>query len=205
MIAYKFLRADRTGPFSGFRWPGPGVWVQASRDLAACRRGIHACRTRDLPWWLGEELWEIELGGEVEIGQHKIVAPAGRLVSRIDGWTTPCAHEFAEACARRARDRAVEALIRVGQRQAAKQLATRETLEDSLSTARQLAADSSDIRVSLTIAGDGAFYALSGAAATSAYIAAHAALRLEGPADYAAERSWQSRWLADRLGLRHGA
>jgi hypothetical protein len=205
MIAYKFLRADRTGPFSGFRWPGPGVWVQASRDLAACRRGIHGCRTRDLPWWLGEELWEIELGGEVEIGQHKLVAPAGRLASLIDGWTTPCANEFAEACARRARDRAVGALIRVGQRQAANQLATRETLEDSLSTARQLAADFSDIHVSLTIAGDGAFYALSGAAAMSAYIAAHAALRLEGPAGYAAERTWQSRWLADRLGLRHDA
>ena len=205
MIAYKFLRADRTGPFSGFRWPEPGVWVRAGRDLATCKRGIHACRTRDLPWWLDKTLWELELDGEVEISQHKLVAPAGRLVSRIDGWTTPRAHEFAEACARRARDRAVEALIRVGQRQAAKQLATRETLEDSLSTARQLAADSSDIRVSLTIAGDGAFYALSGAAATSAYIAAHAALRLEGPADYAAERSWQSRWLVDRLGLRDGA
>ena len=205
MIAYKFLRADRTGPFSGFRWPGPGVWVQASRDLAACKRGIHACRTRDLPWWLGEELWQIELGGEVMLGQHKLVAPAGRLVSRIDGWTTPRGYEFAEACARRARGRAVEELIRVGQRQAANQLATRETLEDSLSTARQLATDISDMRVSLTIAGDGAFHALSGAAATSAYIAAHAALRLEGPAGYAAERTWQSRWLADRLGLRHDA
>jgi hypothetical protein len=170
-----------------------------------CKRGIHACRTHDLPWWLGEELWQIELGGEVTRGQHKLVAPAGRLVSRIDGWTTPRAHEFAEACAGRARDRAVEALIRVGQRQAANQLATRETLEDSLSTARQLATDISDMRVSLTIAGDGALHALSGAAATSAYIAAHAALRLDGPAGYAAERTWQSRWLADRLDLRHDA
>ena len=205
MIAYKFLRAERTGPFSGFGWPGPGVWVYASRDLAACQRGIHACRTRDLPWWLGEELWQIELVGEVKIGQHKLVAPAGRLVGRIDGWTTPCAYEFAEACARRARDRAVQALIRAGQRQAATQLATRETLHDSLITARQLAADISDIRVSLTIAGDGAFHALSGAAATSAYMAAHAARRLEGPAGYAAERTWQSRWLVDRLGLRHDA
>src|SRR5437660_664030 len=62
MIAYKFLRAGRIGPFSRFAWPEPGVWVRASAS-DRCRRGIHACRMRDLPWWLGQELWEIELDG----------------------------------------------------------------------------------------------------------------------------------------------
>jgi hypothetical protein len=71
-----------------------------------------------------------------------------------------------------------------------------------LAAARQLAEDLPDSRISLTIAGDGALRALTGAAPTSAYIAAHAAMRLDGPAGYAAEREWQSRWLADRLGLR---
>ena len=34
MIAFKFLRSGRTGPFSAFQWPEPGVWVRAPRDLA---------------------------------------------------------------------------------------------------------------------------------------------------------------------------
>jgi len=77
MIAYKFLRAGRIGPFSAFRWPEPGVWVHAPTDLAACKRGIHACRPGDLPWWLADELWEIELDGRVEPDEHKIVASPG--------------------------------------------------------------------------------------------------------------------------------
>jgi hypothetical protein len=50
LIAYKFLRPERTGPFSGFCWPEPGVWVDAPPRLAPCRSGIHACRLQDLPW-----------------------------------------------------------------------------------------------------------------------------------------------------------
>jgi len=69
----------------------------------------------------------------------------------------------------------------------------------------QLAEHLPDTRISLTIARDGAFRALSGAPPTSAYIAAHAARRLDGPGGYAAERSWQSRWLVQRLGLRDDA
>jgi hypothetical protein len=30
-------------------------------------------------------------------------------------------------------------------------------------------------------------------------------MRLDGPAGYTTERAWQSRWLADRLGLRDHA
>jgi hypothetical protein len=67
--------------------------------------------------------------------------------------------------------------------------------------ARTLADDVPDSRISLTIAGDGAVRALSGAAPTAAYIAAHAALRVDGPSGYASERVWQSRWLTRRLGL----
>ena len=71
-----------------------------------------------------------------------------------------------------------------------------------LLVARQLADSWPDTKISLTIAGDGAFRALTGAPPTSAYIAAHAAARLDGSEGYAAERAWQSRWLAGRLGLR---
>jgi hypothetical protein len=201
MIAYKFLQSDRTGPFSGFRWPEPGVWVRAEEDMLVCNHGIHACRTRDLPWWLADELWQIELDGTVGTDEHKVFAPAGRLRSRVEGWTPACAQEYADACAWRARDRAVQALARGGHVGAAERLASCPTLEDAQTLARELAADLPDARISLTIAGDGAFRALTGAPPTSAYIAAHAAMRLDGAAGYAAERTWQSAWLVERLGL----
>lgn len=202
MIAYKFLRSGRIGPFSAFQWPHPGVWVRTPRDVAACRRGIHACRPSDLPWWLADELWEIELDGHVQPDQHKIVAAAGRLRSQIEAWTPTCAQEYADACAWRARQRAVQALTRAGHRHEAHELTTCATLDDVQIAARQLADAVPDARISLTIAGDGAFRALTGAAPTSAYIAAHAAMRLDGAAGYAAERAWQSQWLVERLGLR---
>ena len=51
MIAYKFLRPDGTGVFTGFSWPlpngGPGRWVEA--NVEPCRSGIHACRPEHLP------------------------------------------------------------------------------------------------------------------------------------------------------------
>ena len=48
MIAHKFLRAGRVGPFSGVVWDdGP---VHAGRGP-----GVSACRPRDLPYWLGDE------------------------------------------------------------------------------------------------------------------------------------------------------
>ena len=201
MIAHKFLRPGRIGPFSAFQWPEPGVWVRAPRDLAVCSRGIHACRPSDLPWWLADELWEIELDEPVQPDQHKIIAPAGRLRSRIEAWTPASAQEYADACAWRAQGRAIQALTRAGHRHDAHQLATCATLDDVLVAARQLADDIPETRVSLTIAGDGAFRALTGAPPTSAYIAAYAAMRLDGGAGYAAERAWQSQWLVERLGL----
>jgi hypothetical protein len=205
MIAHKFLHAGRVGPFSGFCWPDPGVWVRAGENMAPCRTGIHACDTQHLPWWLADELWEIELEDEVQLEEHKIVARAGRLRTRIEGWTAACATQYGEACAWRARDRAAQALRIANHADAADQLATCTTLDEVRRTALQLAEDLPDTRISLTIARDGAFRALSGAAPTSAYIAAHAARRLDGPAGYAAERSWQSRWLVERLGLRDDA
>jgi hypothetical protein len=202
VIAYKFLRSGRVGPFSGFQWPEPDVRVDTAPEVTVCRRGIHACRRSDLPWWLADELWEIELDGPVRVEEHKIIAAAGRLRSRIEAWTPACAQEYADACAWRAQGRAVAALAHAGYRRAARQLAACTTLDDALVAARRLADDIPETRISLTIAGDGAVRALTGAPPTSAYIAAHAAMRVDGPAGYAAERAWQSQWLVDRLGLR---
>lgn len=205
MIAYKFLRAGRVGAFSGFRWPAPGRWVRVSDTVAVCREGIHACRVQDLPWWLAEELWEIELGDDVQPDEHKVIGRAGRLRSRVEAWTPGCATEYGEACAWRARGHAVQALREAGHVEPADALATCGTLKQVGQLARELARQVPDSRISLMIARDGAFRALTDAAPTSAYIAAHAAKRLDGPAGYDAERAWQSRWLTDRLRLREDA
>jgi hypothetical protein len=202
MIAYKFLRSGRIGPFSGFSWPEPGAWVQSDSGAELCRAGVHACRAADLPWWLADELWEVELGGEVQIDDHKLAAQRGTLRSRIAEWTADCAQDYGEACAWRARDTASRALRRAGHHQASKHLDACGALDDLVSITRPLAAGIAETRISLTMAGDGAFRAITGASPTSAYIAAHAALRLDGPAAYAAERTWQANWLIDRLGLR---
>jgi hypothetical protein len=202
MIAFKFLRRGRLGPFSGFCWPEPGVWVRTGAEPALCRRGIHACRPRDLPWWLADELWEIELEGEIRPGRHKVTAVSGRLASRVVAWTPERAQKFAESCAWRARDHAVSALERAGHDTEAAEIAACVSLEDTVSQTRRIAGDVPAARISLTMAGDGAVRALGSAISTSAYIAAHAAHQLDGTDGYAAERDWQTLWLMRELGLR---
>jgi hypothetical protein len=104
VIAYKFLRTDGTGVFTRFPWPlpngAPGEWVEA--PIAACHSGVHACRARDLPLWLGRELYEIELDGEIIGEKTKVVASRGRLTRRIDAWDDDARAAYTRACADRA-------------------------------------------------------------------------------------------------------
>lgn len=92
MAYYKFLTADRRGPFSDTPWPwhegdvDDDAWVETSGDVAICRRGIHACRAADLPYWLNPVLWEVELEGPVVESTYKVVGTRGRLVRRLDQW-----------------------------------------------------------------------------------------------------------------------
>lgn len=103
MIAYKFLRAGREAPFTRFRWPTDS-WVEAV-GVARCRVGVHACRPRDLPYWLGPELWEIELDGEIIEQERKVVATRGRLGRRRDDWTVELLDAFADDLLRQTRRR----------------------------------------------------------------------------------------------------
>jgi hypothetical protein len=107
MIAYKFLRSDGSGIFSGFRWPEPGEWVEAT--IEACRSGIHACRAGDLPYWLARNMWEVELGGEILEGRMKVVASRGRLVRPVDAWDDAARDAYVEMCAARAHELAARA------------------------------------------------------------------------------------------------
>lgn len=120
MIAYKFLAEGAVGRFGGVAWPpprgrGPGEWLHAGGRTEPCRSGIHACRAEQLPEWLDDELYAIELAGRVVEHETALVASRGRLVGRLEGWTPAAAQEFARACTWRARDRAAALLRRSGE------------------------------------------------------------------------------------------
>ncbi len=103
MIAYKFLDDAGFAPFTGFRWP-PGKWVEAG-GVDPCRVGVHACRVRDLPIWLGRQLWEIELDGRLVEREWQVVAQRGRLVRRLEEWNDDLLDGFGRLCALRTRER----------------------------------------------------------------------------------------------------
>ncbi len=112
MRAFKVL-VDGRSPFSGWEWPlphggAPGEWVRALDDepLALCVNGVHACTVGQLPQWLGEELWEIELEGEILTADAALVAQRGPLVRPVDRWDPAARGAFAADCAERARPRA---------------------------------------------------------------------------------------------------
>lgn len=101
MKALKALQKGAVAPFSRFSWPvpddrGPGTWVRARP--APCASGIHACLPEQLPLWLQDELWEIELDGTIESLERKLVAERGRLVRRIDAWDADVLADYAVAC-----------------------------------------------------------------------------------------------------------
>ena len=104
MIAYKFLRRDGTGAFTRYPWPlpddGAAAWVEA--PVVPCRSGIHACRVGDLPLWLGRELYEVELAGEIVEERTKVVGSRARLVRRIDAWDDAARAAYTRNCADRA-------------------------------------------------------------------------------------------------------
>jgi hypothetical protein len=96
VIAYKVLDTGGVAPFTRFRWP-EGQWVEAG-TVEPCRSGIHACRPSDLPYWLGPELWQIELEGDVMERERKVIGRRGRLVRRIPEWNGELLRAFTASC-----------------------------------------------------------------------------------------------------------
>lgn len=105
--AYKVLNRGRS-EFTGCQWPlpteaGPGDWLTAEGPLELCVNGIHASTLDQLPQWLGRELWELEVGGQVVETEPALVARRARLIRRVDEWDEPARVAFASACEQRAR------------------------------------------------------------------------------------------------------
>jgi hypothetical protein len=108
MHAYKVLRDGRS-EFTGWRWPlpeadQPGRWVHTAGPIGLCVNGIHASTVEQLPHWLGSELWEIELGGEILEDEAALVASQGRLLRGVQAWDERMRGRFAEMCLERARE-----------------------------------------------------------------------------------------------------
>lgn len=108
MRAYKVLNQG-CSDFTGFRWPlpsdrQPGSWVSAEGELELCHNGIHASTLAQLPHWLGMELWEIELDGEVRHEEAALLASRARLISLVQAWDETMRQTFARWCLSRAQE-----------------------------------------------------------------------------------------------------
>lgn len=191
MIAYKFLAEGAVAPFTAFHWPPPGQWVNApANDVTVW---VHACRPRDLPYWLDDELWSLELAGPIEETRYQIASPRARLVARVTAWDGALGWEYARACALRARDLALPQLP--------------PPLRGALASAKDLEAVSEAGRAepgsrAAAFVADAADNARLIGPQTTSYIACTLAAWLGGGlAAFEAERGWQAAWLAARLGL----
>jgi hypothetical protein len=179
VIAWKFTRSGAVGPFSGVAWPAAGEWLHAEDEaVIPCRSAVHACTLEDLPMWLDDELWRVELRGPVLRSHGKLAAVGGRLLARVHDWDAGTAAEYADACVERA---AAGASSFTG---------------DAVTTAAGLVGDGEacarrarrDPAVAPTMA--------AGAALCAARVAG-----LEDSSRIAEERVWQAAWLARRLGI----
>ena len=235
MIAHKFLSPGARGLFSGFRWPRPqdgepGGWVEVVGPLIVGSNGVHACVEGELVNWIDDELWAIELAGEILEHEGVLVARRGRLLHLVEHWDSASAGAFAADCVRSIRAHAAEALRREGRDQEAEALedlddfnelqaaaaAAARTLDGFTANAVAFVADA----VELARGGRPEHYgAHPGAsvpptpaaiAANLGFVAAHAAgfAASDGAGDpsvyelgFEAERNRQCAWLAERLRL----
>jgi hypothetical protein len=217
MTWYKFLSAGATGPFSHFRWPppqdgeGPGEWVVARGPLDPCRAGLHLCRPADLPLWMMEELYTVEVDGPVLEYDDFLLARRARLLRRVEPWGRDSASSFTSQCVERVRDLTVEALHRERRGQAATRLVERDAMEDLLEEAQRLLDTPAGSPTLVGYLVDAARFSTSARtdrrwpahAATVAFVAATAARAAAPPgqaeAAVAAERARQAEWLSEHL------
>jgi hypothetical protein len=212
--AWKFLDDRGQGMVSGFRWPVPrsaggvGDWVEAGGPVEVCVCGIHACRIDDLAWWLSAQLWEMELAGEHLEDDHAVVAARGRLVRRVDQWPA-VGEELAAWAIWRSRDRAADVMAgnNTGAAEEVRAASTLEELGDVVDALPQELDQPSGVAVALVASQlkfptNPVLACITGAqAAAHAAIVGASASQSDAKPAFALERTLQSRWLADRLGL----
>jgi hypothetical protein len=217
MTCYKFLADGATGPFSGFTWPAPpepgtaGDWVTVDGPLEPCRSGLHLCRPEDLPFWVLEELYTVEVDGPLLEHDDFVIARRARLLRRVDAWGRDFASSFSRECAVLVRDLTAGALRRAAMGEPADILLECDTADEMVASAQGLLDGGRDDVPLVGYLQDAARFAASVAsgrrwaadAATVGFIAATAArVGAEPGAQEAAvahERARQATWLADHV------
>jgi hypothetical protein len=215
VLAYKFLTRDGCSVFTGTPWPAPptgepGAWV-ASAAVRPCREGIHGATASHLAYWLHDELWSIELDGDIRPARHKVVGLRGRLIQRYGDWPE-VSKRLNEVSAWRARDLAVAALLAEGNAELAEGLRVCTTLDELAALAEE--AGPLDGRSTggdlAALAADAGYFGAHGLPMQAPFVAATAAGRArtgstgvanEFQAGFAEERTFQSAWIAGELKL----
>jgi hypothetical protein len=202
--AYAFLDSERRSYVTDTAWPPVGEWLEAGN-------AVRACSADELPWWLDEQLWEVELDGAVRPLGRALTASRARLVRHVDAWSDSVAIELVAVCARRVRDEAVRALHEAGRNEDASALARAVAPDEIEATAAPIAGGDAGPSRLAGLAADVVLYARDASApvravAVAAYVAAFALAggdkRAPGYQEgFDAERRWQAGWLKDRLRL----
>lgn len=217
MTWYKFLAPGAVGAFSGFTWPTPhaadrpGAWVMAPGQLEPCRVGLHVCRPADLPFWMLDELYAVEVDGLVLEYDGFVLTRRARLVRRVEPWGQERASAFSSDCVWRVRDLLVAALHDAGRDEEAHVVDGCGTVSELLEAGERLPCDGEQTGRLLAYLQDAARYALATGsdsrwpahAATVAFIAATAmraaAGQERGERAGAAERARQADWLTEHV------
>jgi hypothetical protein len=200
VIAYKFLARGAVGPVTRHRW-SPGQWVEAVRVEEGF--GVHACRVSDLAFWIADELWRIDLEGQVRERATQVEASRGRLLDRVEGWDRKAWAELGLACVFQTRDVSAAALRGLGQVDAANRLAAPTTFERLVETVRSSEPPEGFAGEMFGYAHDAAVaFSITGNAAESSFIASVATAAARGdPAGFDDEKRRESGWLASRLAV----
>jgi hypothetical protein len=220
MTWYKFLARGALGPFSGRTWPAPdglgrpGDWMAAPR-LEPCRSGLHLLRPDDLPYWLCEELYTVEVDGDVVSHDSFVLAHRARLLDRVEAWDQDTAAAFCGDCAERVRDLAVDGLRADGWLSHAARLADCETTDEIQAATGRILEEADGVSPLVGYALDAARFAASArvqarwaaGTATTAFVSAKAAGAAADGSDgrdaTTVERRRQGEWLASHLLVTH--
>ncbi len=180
---FKVLDKNGTGQYTDFRWPLPngamGEWVEVEGELVVCQNGLHLCRSTDLVYWLGPQIFIAESSGEILESDNKTVHRRARLVRRLDTWNEHAARLFAADCAER--------VLHIFEQRRPNDTRPREAINAARAFARG-EIDNAARAAARAAAGAAAWAAAGDAAGDAARAAAWAAAE-------AAERTWQT----DRL------
>ena len=101
MKYYKFMSLGCVGPYSGAKLT-PGEWLPpVEGDLVICRNGYHFCKAENFAEWIRDELYSVEVRGEIIEGDDKLCAREIKM-TRIEKWNDKTMCLFAADCAERA-------------------------------------------------------------------------------------------------------